>query len=76
MSRLARALWIEILQSLEDAEITTSRLARALWIEIISKYLASYDSMSRLARALWIEILPKFYFPLNLQVEARESRVV
>ena len=34
MSRLARALWIEILGVLLLPDFLQSRLARALWIEI------------------------------------------
>ena len=35
MSRLARALWIEITKDLPTEGIKKSRLARALWIEIM-----------------------------------------
>ena len=35
LSRLARALWIEMQVDLETCHFLPSRLARALWIEIL-----------------------------------------
>ncbi len=56
-SRLARALWIEILIEYNISSIPwESRLARALWIEIPCFPSDKTVTWSRLARALWIEI--------------------
>ena len=56
MSRLARALWIEIITVTATSTFDKSRLARALWIEIAMSKPFLIPSWSRLARALWIEI--------------------
>ena len=57
LSRLARALWIEIKAGIVMPDgTTTSRLARALWIEMPALHVTYGYMLSRLARALWIEI--------------------
>lgn len=38
LSRLARALWIEIPDSSKNNFFKSSRFARALWIEIVISY--------------------------------------
>ena len=57
LSRLARALWIEITVSSLCAVYNESRLARALWIEMTPAAANLQFWRSRLARALWIEII-------------------
>ena len=57
MSRLVRALWIEITTSGVTAASAMSRLVRALWIEMVKRIGESFGTKSRLVRALWIEIL-------------------
>ena len=55
-SRLARALWIEIVSQARDYLNAQSRLARALWIEMVNVIKKIVAHLSRLARALWIEM--------------------
>ena len=57
VSRLVRALWIEITTSGVTAASAMSRLVRALWIEMVKRIGESFGTKSRLVRALWIEIL-------------------
>ena len=75
LSRLARALWIEIHPSGIWNGFITSRLARALWIEIYRLILFRLSLRSRLARALWIEINVSPIMEKSEKVEARESLV-
>ena len=75
LSRLARALWIEIYLVRAIFIHFWSRLARALWIEITSSVISLSFLSSRLARALWIEILGYSMEDTALAVEARESLV-
>lgn len=51
-SRLARALWIEIIYYPPIQTHAPSRLARALWIEIYDNFGSPLNHTSRLARAL------------------------
>ena len=76
-SRLARALWIEIIAlNLSGSSSFMSRLARALWIEIHLKTTGEVTSKpSRLARALWIEMALSLANSISCSVEARESLV-
>ena len=75
MSRLARALWIEITHLSGTCPQFGSRLARALWIEICVVKCADWIFASRLARALWIEIKKDYKSIITAFVEARESLV-
>ena len=75
LSRLARALWIEIPITTLKRVSTASRLARALWIEIHSIRQCRSTYASRLARALWIEITGAVLMSHGVNVEARESLV-
>ena len=74
-SRLARALWIEMVMPTGRICWWVSRLARALWIEIFSTASVACAPLSRLARALWIEIFSTKSNVKRYNVEARESLV-
>ena len=51
LSRLARALWIEVGKCLKDSTaISKSRLARALWIEVVVGILIFHFEMGRGSR--------------------------
>ena len=76
LSRLARALWIEVdnLEAIEDSEAVEAReslVDRSLHQRVTFAEMRK----SRLARALWIEVPVNGDIHANLSVEARESLV-